>query len=493
MKRISKTAGTLGLIGWAVMSSPLVMADDAFWYGGLNVGQSKAKIDDARITSQLLSSSLVTTSITDDSSNLAYKLFGGYQYNERFAVEFGYFDLGQFGYTATTVPDGTLTGKIKVKGVNFDLVGLLPFTNKFSAFGRIGLQYAQAKDQFSSTGAVAAPANPSPSKSAANYKLGAGLQYDLSESVGLRLDAERYRIDDAIGNKGDINMLSLGLIYRFDEKKPAPVRQAAAPAAAAPLLVVVPVKVKTQKYCTILDIQFEIKQEAMEREEKEKLAVIGTFMNKYPNTTAVIEGHSDNVGTSEYNQKLSQHRAESVVNYLIDDLKIAANRLTAVGYGETRPIADNSTREGQQANRRIAAVVACATDIAGLKVNPARLTLAMEMEFDPYKYAVDPQYYDGLAEVAKFMRANPAVSATVEGHAGARVGKTNVSAADAMEVSQKRAQAVVDHLVGKEGIARSRLSTSAFGKTRRVSYGTTLEGQQENRRVNIIFNYTTKK
>lgn len=506
MKRIANTAGMLGIMGCAVMAAPNALADDSFWYLGANIGQSKAKIDDARVNAQLVSSGLTTSSITDDDSDPAYKLFGGYQYNKHLAVEFGYFDLGRFGYTATTVPAGTLDGKIKLKGVNLDLVGLWPLSDKFSAFGRLGVNYAQAKDSFVATGAVDVPTDANPGKSGANYKAGVGVQYDLTEALGLRAEGERYRISDGVGNKGDINMISLGLIYRFGEKKAAPVEKAETPppvaeapvaevaeVAPAPpmesMLVIVPVKVMTQEYCSVLDLQFEIKGEDIQRDDKEKLAVVGTFMNKYPSTTAVIEGHADNVGTSEFNQKLSQHRAESVVSYLIDDLHIAASRLSAVGYGDTRPIADNSTDEGKQANRRIAAVIACATDIEGLKVTPARLTMAMEIDFDPYKAEIAPHYFDRLNEIAKFLRANPSVTATVEGHAGTRVGKVHVSAADAMKVSHLRAQAVVDYLADKQGISRSRLSTLAFGQTRRVSYGTTLEGQQENRRVNIIFNY----
>jgi len=52
----------------------------------------------------------------------------------------------------------------------------MPLGNKFSVFGRLGLQYAQAKDEFSSSGVVPIPANPNPSKSAANYKAGLGVQ-----------------------------------------------------------------------------------------------------------------------------------------------------------------------------------------------------------------------------------------------------------------------------------------------------------------------------
>jgi OOP family OmpA-OmpF porin len=490
--RVSKITAALGLLGCAVMNSQSALAEDSFWYIGGNIGQSQARIADQKIVDQLRASMLTTTAINNDDSDTAYKLFGGYQFNKNFALEAGYFNLGQFGYTATTLPAGTQSGNIKLQGLNLDAVGILPVNDQFSVFARLGLQYAQAKDNFSSTGFVPVPANPNPSKNATNYKAGLGLQYDFNRSLGMRVEAERYRIDDAINNKGDVNMYSVGLVYRFGEEKappPPPAKVAAAPP--APLPVIVPV-VKTQKYCSVLDIQFDIKGNEIQREDKEKLAVLGTYMNKYPDTTAVIEGHADNVGTSEYNMKLSQQRAASVVDYLVNELHISPSRLTAVGYGETRPIADNSTMAGQQANRRIDAVIACATDIAGLKVKPARFTVAMDIDFDPYKVEVEPEYRDGLRQVAVFMNANPSVTATVEGNADRFVGlgsnKVRVGPNEAMKISMLRAQSVVRYLVSL-GIAPSRLSSEAFGSTQRVSYGTTKDGQQENRRVNIIINY----
>lgn len=510
MKKAAKTKAvkriaTLSLVGIAVISSPMATADDAGWLGGFNIGQTRGEIDNEQIARKLSGSGFAMTSITEDNRDNGFKIYGGYKFNKNFALEAGYFNLGKFGFTSTTFPTGSLAGQIKLQGFNIDAVGILPIAEKFSVFARIGAQYAQAKDSFAGTGAVV-PTNPSPSKSELNYKAGLGAQYDFTESVGLRGEWERYRINDAVGSRGDINMYSVGLVFMLDKEKPtpAPVMKAAAPppppppvvVAAAPVKVIVPVKVKTEQYCSILDIQFEIKRDVMQLEEKEKLAVLGTFMNKYPNTTAVIEGHTDEVGTDEYNLKLSQQRADSVVRYLVDDLHIAASRLSAVGYGESRPVADNSTEEGKQKNRRINAVIACATDIADLKVTPARLTMALEMEFDPYKADIEPQYRDGLTKVANFMKANPSVIATVEGHAGMFVGtgseKVRVTPELAMDVSQRRAQNVVNYLVDNLGIARSRLSAEGFGQTRRVNYGTTLEDQQENRRVNIIFNYSTK-
>ena len=86
---------------------------------------------------------------------------------------------------------------------------------------------------------------------------------------------------------------------------------------------------------------------------------VGEYMNKYPTTTAVIEGHTDNIGGAEFNMKLSQRRAENVVNYLAEKYGIERNRLAAKGYGSTRAIAYNSTPEGRQKNRRINAVIDC--------------------------------------------------------------------------------------------------------------------------------------
>ena len=75
------------------------------------------------------------------------------------------------------------------------------------------------------------------------------------------------------------------------------------------MLVIVPIVAKTQQYCSILDIQFEINQKTVQREAEEKIDKVGIFMRKYPNTTAVIEGHSDEVGTAAANMKLSEQRA----------------------------------------------------------------------------------------------------------------------------------------------------------------------------------------
>jgi len=489
---LSRASRILGLVALTIVASPFAGAQDSGWYAGANVGKSRSRFEESKITNHFLGTGFTTTGIDKNTHDTGYKLFGGYEFNRYFALEGGYFDLGKFGYSATTAPAGTLSGDIRVRGLNVDVVGTLPFTEKFSALGRVGVTHAQTKDSFSGTGAVNV-LDPNPRKYDTNYKFGAGLQYDFTKTIGMRAEAERYRVNDAVGHRAYVDLLSVGLVVRFARNAPA---YAPAPAAEtppppervivqSPVMVVVPVPAKTQQYCTILDIQFEINQGDMQREEKEKLAVVGTYLTKYPETTGVIEGHTDNIGTPEHNLELSQRRAESVVSYLVDTLHIDPTRLNAVGYGDTRPVADNGTEEGKRENRRIDAVVGCVTDIAGLTVKPARITMAMVLEFDQNDATVKPQHHDELQKVANFLKVNPSVTATVEGH----TGNLQATPALAMEISRRRAQNVVNYLVDNFGIARSRLSAEGFGQTRRFAYNTSLEGQQENRRVNVIINY----
>ncbi|MDP1831852.1 MAG: OmpA family protein [Geothrix sp.] len=494
--KTAKASGMLRLLALSIIASPFAMAQESGWYVGANVGQSRAKIDDQGIINGLLAGGLTTTSISDRDSNLGYKLFGGYQMNKYFALEGGYFDLGKFGFTAATLPAGTLNGDIKLKGLNFDLVFSLPFTERFSAFARAGVIHAEAKDSFTGTGAVTV-LNPTPSKRDTNYKFGVGLQYDFTRSFGVRAEVERYRINDAVNSKGDIDLASVGVLFRFGRKAPAPtpppapepVAQAAAPEVYVAPVVVAPPPVKTQEYCAILDLTFEIDEADLQRDDSEKLAVVGTFLTKYPQTTAVIEGHTDNVGPVEHNMKLSLERAESVVAYLVDKTHIDRSRLKAVGYGDSRPVADNSTEEGKRANRRINAVVPCVTDIEGLRVVPSRVTMALEIEFDAKSAEVLPKHREDLRKVANFLKANASVNATVEGHTG------NLQATPelAMDMSKRRAENVVNYLVDNFGIERSRLSPEGFGRTRQIAYNATAEGQAENRRVNIIITYPKKK
>jgi OOP family OmpA-OmpF porin len=490
--KFSKTSTALGFTALAIFTAPLTMGADPGWYFGGNGGRSETDVDEDRIANDLLGQGFVTTFMDDNERDTGFKGFGGYQFNQYFAMESGYYDLGDFGFTSFTIPTGTLHGVLGARGLNLDAVLSMPFTSKFSAFVRAGLAYSEVEGAFEGTGLMTV-LEPNSEKRAVDYKFGAGLEYMITRNFGMRLEAERYRIDDSVGNKGDIDLLSAGVLFRFGAPPPpapyvAPPPPPPPPVEAPPPVVVEPpppVPVQTDRYCSLLDFQFEINQSKVQLEEEEKLAVIGTFLRKYPQTTAVIEGHTDDVGTDEANQRLSERRAAAVVNHLVRTQQIDRSRLTAVGYGETRPIADNSTEDGKRQNRRIGAIVACATDIEGLYVRPARTTMALAMEFDAEGTDVKPEYRNELRGLADFLKANPKATATVEGH----TGNLQTTPEQAMRISQQRAQNVVNYLVDQFGIERSRLTAEGFGQTRRFSYATTTEGQKDNRRVNVIIEY----
>ena len=85
---------------------------------------------------------------------------------------------------------------------------------------------------------------------------------------------------------------------------------------------------------------------------RENVSDLAKTLNKYDDTDILIQGHTDSKGTEDYNQELSEERATSVTN-LLTDLNVSGKRITTVGYGETMPVADNSTEEGRRLNRRV--------------------------------------------------------------------------------------------------------------------------------------------
>ena len=365
--KLARASGTLGLAALAVIASPFaVAADDLGWYGGINIGRSRANIDDERIASSLVGQGATATSVTDHDRDTGYKLFGGYKVNRNFALEGGYFDLGRFGFTATTVPPGTLDGSIRLKGLNLDAVGILPITERFSAFGRVGMNYAQAKDSFSGTGLVNVT-NPNPSKREANYKYGAGLQYDFTESLGMRLEAERYRINDAVGNKGDVDLFSVGLVYRFGAKTPAPAPRVEAPAPApAPQLAAVtpppppppavaPPAPAPRKVTFSADSLFDFNKSTVKPAGKQHLDKLAADLRGANFDVITVTGHTDRIGSHAYNMKLSTRRAEAVKAYLMDSAGIPAGKISARGTDGSDPVTKPGDCKGKKATKKLIA------------------------------------------------------------------------------------------------------------------------------------------
>ncbi|MDD2338527.1 MAG: OmpA family protein [Geobacteraceae bacterium] len=217
--------------------------------------------------------------------------------------------------------------------------------------------------------------------------IGGGLKYFITDSIALRADVRQLFIFN--GNEAGEYVVplnaripvfqqresdlmfnweaSLGATFLFGPaEKPAPpvcpppppppAPEPAPPVCPPPAPKPEPVP---EKICMTLKIEFDFDKSDIKPKYDAVIGKVAEFLKKYPKTTSVIEGHTDNRGSYKYNIKLSERRADSVRNYLIENFGIESERLSTKGYGYTKPIASNKTAEGRQKNRRVDAIIDC--------------------------------------------------------------------------------------------------------------------------------------
>jgi outer membrane protein OmpA-like peptidoglycan-associated protein len=107
---------------------------------------------------------------------------------------------------------------------------------------------------------------------------------------------------------------------------------------------------------TLGDVLFETGRSGLKMGATGNLNKLVAFLNEYPDRTALIEGYTDSVGTEDYNQGLSERRADSVKSYLVGE-GIGTTRLSASGRGERDPVASNDSAAGRQQNRRVEVII----------------------------------------------------------------------------------------------------------------------------------------
>lgn len=108
---------------------------------------------------------------------------------------------------------------------------------------------------------------------------------------------------------------------------------------------------------TLGDVLFETGKSDLKDSASINLSKLAGFLNQQQDRALVIEGHTDSVGSDSYNQELSQRRADSVKAFLIGH-GVSPTRITAVGKGESSPVASNDSSSGRQMNRRVEIVIA---------------------------------------------------------------------------------------------------------------------------------------
>ena len=104
------------------------------------------------------------------------------------------------------------------------------------------------------------------------------------------------------------------------------------------------------------DVLFDFNKYTLKPEARENLAKVSGILLAYPDLKAQVEGYTDNIGSEDYNQKLSEQRANSVRDYLVSQ-SVPDPNVTAKGFGMADPVADNSTNQGRAQNRRVELVV----------------------------------------------------------------------------------------------------------------------------------------
>ncbi len=347
--------------GASAQSTEFVNPDwaDHAMYIGASVGQTKGNlnVDDTRRS--LATNAVVLSSFSSDDKDVGYRLFVGKQLNRFFSVEAGYSDLGETTFTSNS-QIGTAGANIKYRGVSLDLITQVPFTERFSAYTRLGVAYMEAKTEH--TGIRNAGRGNQTEKGAAG-KVGLGLEYKFSEALAMRAEYERTRLDDSIRTKANVDLMSLGLVYKLGRPvaapvvytpppAPEPVAEAPAPApmpAPAPAPAPVPT---SEKVSFAAEALFDFNKSAVKPEGK---AALDDLLNKLQgmNTEVMVTvGHTDSVGSDKYNQKLSIKRAEAVKAYIVSK-GVDASRVYTEGKGESQPIADNKTAAGRAKNRRV--------------------------------------------------------------------------------------------------------------------------------------------
>ena len=101
------------------------------------------------------------------------------------------------------------------------------------------------------------------------------------------------------------------------------------------------------------NVLFNLNSYAITEQADDNLHKLIPILNKYPNTNIEIQGHTDSTGTAEYNQALSEKRANAVATHLIEEHHIDRTRITTKGFGESAPKYSNRTEEGRAQNRRV--------------------------------------------------------------------------------------------------------------------------------------------
>ncbi|WP_026471874.1 outer membrane protein Omp38 [Alkanindiges illinoisensis] len=193
---------------------------------------------------------------------------------------------------------------------------------------------------------------------------GLGVFWRVNDSLSIRTEGRAiYNFDNKIWEPQAIAGLNLVLGGHLKPAVPiAPVEPVAPPPpvvvpAPTPIPAPLPPKELTEDLRMELRIFFDTNKSVIKAQYKPEVAKVATKLQEYPNAAATIEGHTDNTGSRQLNERLALARANAVKSMLVNEFGINSSRLTTQGFAWDSPIATNATPDGRALNRRVYAVI----------------------------------------------------------------------------------------------------------------------------------------
>jgi OOP family OmpA-OmpF porin len=328
-----------------------VFAKEPAWYAGLGGGRAYADIDNSALAGALRSGGYTASGVKAEEDDYTFKMLGGYHFNPNFALEASYFNLGTFDFNANLLPAAVQGGEVDgLSGFALDLVGTLPLQEKLSVFARLGINNAKVEQDFSGNSIGTGLLDRS--DRGWNEKYGIGLQYAMNDALSLRAELERYGIEENRMLKDTIDTFTIGAVFHFGTRKaPAPeVQPVVTPPPAPEPAPKLPIEL-TLSANTLFDFD----KSELKTEGRQALDKLVQDMRTLNYEIVIVTGHTDRIGTRNYNMGLSERRADSVKGYLVST-GIPAERITTRGVNSDEPV----TRPDQCRNTGSAqAQIAC--------------------------------------------------------------------------------------------------------------------------------------
>lgn len=195
-----------------------------------------------------------------------------------------------------------------------------------------------------------------------DFALQLGLNYELGKSTPKVIDSDGDGVLDNVdacpntpaGTNVDTQGCSLDSdgdgVFDYQDQCPNTASNLKVDADGCPMKLTKTVNIE-------LEVKFANNSAVVKETYLPEIKRVADFMGQYSNTVVEVQGHTSTVGAAQYNQTLSQRRADSVAKVLVSQFAVPASRVTAKGYGEANPIASDDTAEGRAANRRVIAKI----------------------------------------------------------------------------------------------------------------------------------------